>query len=148
MAVVPFVYSLDGRILDIEEPFEQRHGTRKQNSHSQTRSAQCASFCGAMIFIDTARQTRTCIKYLPAVCSEWLRPFASPHNVQSRAQARLRKAAMRRLAEHDATDKQIAAVSGHKTLREVERYTAAADQKRLAKAGMDKIRGKKRTWIA
>jgi integrase len=60
----------------------------------------------------------------------------------------LRKAAMRRLAEHDATDKQIAAVSGHKTLREVERYTAAADQKRLAKSGMDKIRGKKRTWIA
>jgi hypothetical protein len=51
----------------------------------------------------------------------------------------LRKAAMRRLAEH---------VSGHKTLREVERYTAAADQKRLAKSGMDKIRGKKRTWIA
>jgi integrase len=60
----------------------------------------------------------------------------------------LRKAAMRRLAEHDATDKQIAAVSGHKSLKEVERYTAAADQKRLAKAGMDKIRGKKRTWIA
>jgi len=60
----------------------------------------------------------------------------------------LRKAAMRRLAEHGATGKQIAAVSGHKTLREIERYTAAADQKRLAKDATDKVRGKKRTWIA
>jgi integrase len=60
----------------------------------------------------------------------------------------LRKAAMRRLAEHGATEKQIAAVSGHKTLREIERYTAAADQKRLAKDATDKVRGKKRTWTA
>src|ERR1700738_988213 len=58
----------------------------------------------------------------------------------------LRKAAMRRLAEQGATEKQIAAVSGHKTLREIERYTAAADQKRLAKDATDKVRGKKRTW--
>jgi len=57
----------------------------------------------------------------------------------------LRKAAMRRLAEHDATDKQIAAVSGHKTLKEVERYTKAADQKKLARAGMSKLVDRKRT---
>jgi integrase len=48
----------------------------------------------------------------------------------------LRKAAMRRLAEGGKTEKQIAAVSGHKTLREVERYTAAADQRRLAQAAI------------
>ena len=56
----------------------------------------------------------------------------------------LRKAAMRRLAENGATDKQIAAVSGHKTLREVERYTAAADQRRLA---WDAMGNKKRTGL-
>jgi integrase len=55
----------------------------------------------------------------------------------------LRKAAMRRLAEEDATAKQIASISGHKTLKEVERYTKAADQKKLARAAMDKLRGKK-----
>jgi integrase len=55
----------------------------------------------------------------------------------------LRKAAMRRLAEDGKTEKQIAAVSGHKTLREIERYTAAADQRRLAKDAMSG--GKKRT---
>jgi integrase len=50
----------------------------------------------------------------------------------------LRKAAMRRLAEGGKTDKQIAAVSGHRTLREVERYTAAADQRRLAQDALRK----------
>jgi integrase len=49
----------------------------------------------------------------------------------------LRKALMRRLAERGATTKQIASVSGHKTLKEVERYTAAADQARLARATIE-----------
>ena len=44
---------------------------------------------------------------------------------------------MRRLAERGATTKQIASVSGHKTLKEVERYTAAADQARLARATIE-----------
>jgi integrase len=44
----------------------------------------------------------------------------------------LRKAALRRLAEHGSTSKEIQAVSGHKTLTEIERYTQAADQRRLA----------------
>jgi len=48
----------------------------------------------------------------------------------------LRKAVLRRLAEHGATAKQIAAVSGHKTLAEVERYTRAADQSKLSKAAV------------
>ena len=44
----------------------------------------------------------------------------------------LRKAAARRLAEAGCSASQIAAVTGHKTLREVSRYTSAADQKQLA----------------
>jgi integrase len=48
----------------------------------------------------------------------------------------LRKARMRRLAERGATTKEIASVSGHKTLKEVERDTLAADQARLARAAM------------
>jgi integrase len=48
----------------------------------------------------------------------------------------LRKAALRRLAENSATTKGIAAVSGHRTLKEVERYTAKANQTRLAAAAM------------
>jgi integrase len=51
----------------------------------------------------------------------------------------LRKAMMRRLAESDATEKQIAGISGHKTLKEIERYTKAADQKKLARAAINKL---------
>lgn len=51
----------------------------------------------------------------------------------------LRKAALRRLAEHGATVKEIQGISGHKTLKEIERYTAAANQKLLAAAAMAKV---------
>jgi integrase len=55
----------------------------------------------------------------------------------------LRKASMRRMAESEATEKQIASFSGHKTLREIERYTKAADQKKLARAGLAKLQDRK-----
>jgi integrase len=50
----------------------------------------------------------------------------------------LRKAAARRLAEAGCTAHEIAAMTGHKSLREVEHYTRAADQARLAQAAMAK----------
>ena len=46
---------------------------------------------------------------------------------------------MRRLAEAGTPTKEIAAVSGHKTLREVERYTAAADQAHLARSAIGRL---------
>jgi hypothetical protein len=49
---------------------------------------------------------------------------------------------MRRLAESGATTKQIASISGHKTLGEVERYTAAADQRRLSRGAIAKLRSR------
>ncbi|WP_082064366.1 tyrosine-type recombinase/integrase [Brevundimonas sp. KM4] len=53
----------------------------------------------------------------------------------------LRKAAARRLAESGCTPHQIAAITGHKTLKEVERYTRAAAQKALAGAAMERVKG-------
>jgi enterobacteria phage integrase len=67
-----------------------------------------------------------------AAAAAGLPPHCLPHG--------LRKAQMRRLAESGASTKQIAAVSGHKTLQEVERYTAAADQRRLSKSAIAKLR--------
>lgn len=52
----------------------------------------------------------------------------------------LRKAAARRLAEAGATAHQIAAITGHKSLEEVERYTRAAEQSRMATDAMAKLR--------
>jgi integrase len=48
----------------------------------------------------------------------------------------LRKAACRRLAEAGCSASVIASISGHTTLREVERYVRDADQERMARIGM------------
>jgi integrase len=53
----------------------------------------------------------------------------------------LRKAACRRLAEAGCSDNEIKAISGHASLREVERYTKAADQERMARAAMKRLGG-------
>ncbi len=65
-------------------------------------------------------------------CNEAGLPHCSAHG--------LRKAAARRLAEAGCTAHEIAAITGHASLREVQRYTKAADQTRLAVAAMDKMR--------
>jgi integrase len=52
----------------------------------------------------------------------------------------LRKAAARRLAEAGCTTHEIAAITGHASLSEIQRYTKAADQKRLALSAMEKAK--------
>jgi integrase len=56
----------------------------------------------------------------------------------------LRKAAARRIAQRGRTPHQIAAITGHLTLSEVERYTRAVDQERLARSAMRKVGRKRR----
>jgi hypothetical protein len=52
----------------------------------------------------------------------------------------LKKGGMRRLAEDSATTHELMAISGHRTLAMVERYTADADRLRLADQAMAKKR--------
>jgi integrase len=59
----------------------------------------------------------------------------------------LRYAMARRLAERGATTHQIASITGHQSLREIERYTKAANQAHLAREAMKLIGGKDRTPI-
>jgi hypothetical protein len=58
--------------------------------------------------------------------------------------AGLRKAAARRLAEAGCTAHEIAAITGHESLKEVARYTKAVDQRRLAEVAMGKVWSKAR----
>ena len=51
----------------------------------------------------------------------------------------LRKATLRTMAEAGSSSKRLAAVSGHKTTKELDRYTAAADQQTLADDGIGSI---------
>lgn len=65
-------------------------------------------------------------------CDEAKLPHCSMHG--------LRKAAARRLAEAGCTDRQIMAITGHKTTQEVGRYTRSAEQMKLAGQAMDLLR--------
>ncbi|WP_354595950.1 tyrosine-type recombinase/integrase [Rhodovulum tesquicola] len=75
--------------------------------------------------------------FSPAGFTNWFRDMVreaglpdglSPHG--------LRKATCRRLAEAGCTPHQIMAISGHKSLAEVTRYTVAAGRKDLAVQAM------------
>ena len=73
----------------------------------------------------------------PSTLSRLIRTAAKAADLSADCVAHgLRKAALRRLAEHGSTSKQIQAVSGHRSLSEIERYTRQADQQRLAKAAI------------
>src|SRR5262249_41362607 len=54
----------------------------------------------------------------------------------------LRKAALTQLADAGCTPHQIAAISGHKTLKEVQRYTKEFDRKRLAREAMARMQNR------
>jgi integrase len=68
-----------------------------------------------------------------AWCDEAGLPHCSAHG--------LRKAAATRLADAGATSHEIKAVTGHKSLEEVERYTRAVDSSALADSGFAKLKG-------
>ena len=65
----------------------------------------------------------------------------------------LRKAGATRLAEHGCTDHEIMAWGGWSSIKEVQRYTKAADRKRLALQAARKLKdgpevASLETWLA
>lgn len=68
-------------------------------------------------------------------CNEAGLPQCSSHG--------LRKLMAVRLAEAGCSAPEIASVTGHKSLREVERYIKAAEQKRLSESAMQRIGGER-----
>lgn len=69
----------------------------------------------------------------------WFSDAARSAGLADRSLHGLRKSAARRLAEAGCSTKQIAAVTGHASLREVEHYTAAANQEQLARDAVNKL---------
>ncbi len=66
----------------------------------------------------------------------WFRERCDEAGLKQCSAHGLRKAAARRLAEAGCSNQEIKAITGHKTDSEVARYTAAADQMRLADQAM------------
>jgi integrase len=69
----------------------------------------------------------------------WFRELCDAARCHGVSAHGLRKATARRLAEIGCTEHQIAAITGHATLKEVQRYTRAADRKRLGREAMTKL---------
>jgi integrase len=82
--------------------------------------------------------------FSPAGFGNWFRQSCDQAGLRKGLSAHgLRKATARRLAEMGCTTHEIAAVTGHASLSEVERYTQAANRKRLAQEAMKKLIGGK-----
>jgi enterobacteria phage integrase len=88
-------------------------------------------------------------RHLVILATEWGKPFSVKGfgqfisaailaaDLPTKCKAHgLWKAAARRLAEAGCSAKQIQAITGHKSLEEVERYTRKADQRQLARQAM------------
>jgi integrase len=72
--------------------------------------------------------------------SNWFREQCNMAGLPHCSAHGLRKAAARRLAEAGCTEHEIAAITGHASLRQVEHYTKAVNQKKLAASAMDKVK--------
>ena len=121
---------------------QQKTGTSLEIPlHPELRAVLDASQAEHLTFLVTHEGR----PFAPAGFTNWFRDMVraaglpngcSPHG--------LRKAACRRLAEAGCTPHEIMSISGHKSLKEVTRYTAAAEQKRLAVRAMSTVIGMER----
>ena len=77
--------------------------------------------------------------YTPAGFGNWFREQCDKAGLPQCSAHGLRKAATARLADLGCSTQEIKSITGHESLQEVERYTKAADQKRLAAQVRDRI---------
>jgi integrase len=91
--------------------------------------------------------TNTGGPFSPTGFSNWFGRMCAAAGLPGLSAHGLRKSMCRKLAEAGCSANQIASVSGHKTLREVQRYTQAADQKAMAEAAMKAMEEQKRSAL-
>jgi integrase len=72
----------------------------------------------------------------------WFRDRCNEAGLRHCSAHGLRKAAARRFAEYGCTPHEIAAITGHASLREVQRYTKGYDQRLLATSAMAKVKAR------
>lgn len=77
----------------------------------------------------------------------WFRDRCNEASLFGCAAHGLRKAAATRLAEAGASTELIKSITGHKTSKEVDRYTRAADQKRLARQAVELLVSSEREQV-
>jgi integrase len=80
--------------------------------------------------------------YSAAGFGNWFRDQCRAAGLHGCSAHGLRKAAARRLAEAGCSAHETSAITGHASLREVARYTEAADRRKLAASAMAKVKGR------
>ena len=135
--------NVDGDFISFQQQKKRKTGDAVVviPMHSDFRAALTAMpesnvFNLAPTFLTTARSK----PFTAAGFGNWFRDRCREAGLPIGTSAHgLRKATARRLAELGCSANQIAAVTGHSSLTEVQRYTRAADRKRLAQEGMSKL---------
>jgi integrase len=104
--------------------------------HPTLATILAASKTGQLTFLTTTNGE----PFTPAVFTNWFgnacRGAGLPIGLSAHG---LRKAMCRRLAEAGCTVHEIQAISGHASLKEIERYTKGVEQKRLAETAMQRV---------
>jgi integrase len=124
-----------------------RNGTLSVRQQKTGRSLEIPVHPALLAILETTPSehltfltTQTGKPFSPAGFTNWFRDMCNEAGLPPGTSAHgLRKAACRRLAEAGCSANLIAAVSGHRSLREVQRYTEAADQARMARSAMETV---------
>lgn len=118
--------------------FKGRRKLRKERELPILAPLQCAidaSKCGHLAYLVTEFGK----PFTAAGFGNWFRRRCNDAGLPHCSAHGLRKAAAKIAAENGATAHQLMAIFGWTTLKEAERYTKAADTKRLAREGMHHI---------
>jgi integrase/recombinase XerD len=104
--------------------------------HPELAASIAATRSGHMTFLVTEFGR----PFTPAGFGNWFRDQCDQANLHHCSAHGLRKATAAALAEAGATAHEIAAVTGHISLEEIERYTRAARKKKLADTAIAKLK--------
>jgi integrase len=104
--------------------------------HPELQAIIAATAAGQLTFLIAERGK----PFTAAGFGNWFREQCDIADLHHCSAHGLRKAAARRLAEAGCSTHEIAAITGHASLREISRYTRAVDQRRLAVAAIRKTR--------
>jgi integrase len=107
--------------------------------HPELKTILAAAERKGLLFLTTSRGT----PFSRQVFTKWFKQQCRLAGIHDRSAHGLRKSAPIRLANAGCSAHEIAAVTGHKSLREVEHYTRAADQERLARQAMRRMEGER-----
>jgi integrase/recombinase XerD len=128
----------DGRVRFTQAKNEHRNPIEIDIPlHPDLKASIAATKTGSVTFLVTEYGK----PYTPAGFGNAMRDWCDQANLRHCSAHGLRKATPTQLAEKGATPHELMAVTGHRSLEEVERYTRAAEKKKLADSAMAKLIG-------